>query len=71
MQSDDQSLLDDIARYNEDDVTCDQALLGELLEHRPDEADWRELFSMTSRTIRISTSLRKSSLNDLKGRLSS
>ena len=42
VQSGDQSLLDDIARYNEDDVRATQALLGWLLEQRPDDAEWRE-----------------------------
>jgi uncharacterized protein len=44
MATKDQSLLDDIARYNEDDVVATLALREWLVAHRDDETPWREAF---------------------------
>jgi uncharacterized protein len=42
MKSLDATLLEDIARYNEDDVAATMALRDWLVQHRPDEIEWRE-----------------------------
>ena len=42
MHTGDESLLENIARYNEDDVAATKALRDWLVEHRPDGAAWRD-----------------------------
>ena len=42
MTTGDADLLAAIARYNEDDVRATQALHGWLLDHRPQDVEWRE-----------------------------
>jgi predicted RecB family nuclease len=42
MASKDPKLLDDIARYNEDDVVATRALRDWLIEQRPVDAPWRD-----------------------------
>jgi predicted RecB family nuclease len=42
MTTKDPQLLDDIARYNEDDVAATMALRDWLVEHRSEEIAWRE-----------------------------
>jgi predicted RecB family nuclease len=42
MQTGERDLLDNIARYNEDDVAATKALRDWLVQHRPVEVAWRE-----------------------------
>ena len=42
MTTKDASLLDEIARYNEDDVAATMALRDWIIERRPDELTWRD-----------------------------
>ena len=38
----DQARLDRIARYNEDDVRATMAVRDWLIDHRPNDVDWRD-----------------------------
>ncbi len=42
MNDKDQARLDRIARYNEDDVRATRAVRDWLVDHRPDDVDWRD-----------------------------
>lgn len=42
MRDGDQTRLDRIVRYNEDDVRATMAVRDWLVEHRPDDMDWRD-----------------------------